>query len=162
MASHPRSILRTAKPKSSIFRDPNPSPCALENVRRKLAYTQFTPPDRPECRFWTGAHSQSGGRGVFYPCWQFDGVTWRINRLVLLLDELPPHPEPWTVLGLGAALLAANRLHLAEDASHIDSCQEARCIRREHLFWEDHAANAARVGSARRALGVEAPLETDA
>lgn len=141
----PRHTLKPpAKPKSAIFRDPNPSPCALENLRRKLAYTQFTPPSRPECRYWSGAHSQSGGRGVFYPCYQFDGVTWRINRLVLLLEELPPHPEPWTILGLGKALLELNLRHLDEDASHIPACQDARCIRREHLAWEPPKDNRAR------------------
>lgn len=116
---------------------------ALAVLRARLAARQKPPIGDHGCQFWLGAHSQSGNRGVFYPVLQVGAKLYRVNRLVLLLEDLPPEAASWDRVQLIQGLLALGRARHHFDASHV-VCQEARCTTRAHIDWETHKANVAR------------------
>lgn len=120
-----------------------PPPTALEVLRARLTARQKPAAGDHGCQFWLGAHSQSGYRGVFYPVLQVGAKLYRVNRLVLLLEDLPPEAAQMDRVQLIQALTALGRARHHFDTSHV-VCQEARCTTRAHLDWETHQANVAR------------------
>lgn len=97
-----------------------------------------------------GAHSRSGGREVEYPHLQEGGIGsrhWRVNRLVLLLEELPE--EAWdSERDLLRWLRLANLLHREEEAAH--TCDNSRCGNPKHLAWQSHTRNVQEQAARRR------------
>ncbi len=105
-------------------------------------------PNVTACWKWTGAHSQSGWRGVFYPSFSLPngtrgGLRVRVNRLLILLfhartiEQVPVESgEQWV-----AWLIRANVYHRHVEASH--ECDRAWCVNPDHLRWRIHAENVA-------------------
>jgi hypothetical protein len=92
-----------------------------------------------ECWPWRGAQSRGKGRetpyGVIREGRPSTGV-FRVNRLMLLIEEMPSDLDPSE---LSALLRAVNRLHAHEEASH--QCDMSLCCNPRHLKWEEHADN---------------------
>lgn len=94
------------------------------------------------CLRWTGAMSQSGYRGVFYPVLRLGGrkgKMWRVNRLALCLAEVESLDPTLTGVALTTALEEVNRRHRHRESSH--ECDEARCVLAAHLRWRGHRDN---------------------
>jgi hypothetical protein len=108
--------------------------------------THLTDDQRCDCWQFNGAHSRGGKREVGYPHIKLgQGLgTIRVNRLVLLLQEVP---ERVFVRGTEADLLLwllrLNRQHVSQDAAH--QCDAhglgSRCVNPRHLRWEAHPDN---------------------
>lgn len=98
------------------------------------------------CLYWTGAVSQSGWRGVFYPVMRVRGQYWRINRLLCCLAEADAYP---VVVNLPEFLEYLNRLHRGDDASH--TCDHASCVNGDHVIWQSHRLNIQDAAQRRRA-----------
>lgn len=117
------------------------------------------------CWPFRGAQSRGARRETTYGSIQEAGRgsrVWRVNRLVLLLRDVPEalrQPEARLV-----ELLHLNdRLHRDEDASH--DCDHGPCGNPAHLQWKPHAQNV-KEQAARRAgslpsltAGVTAEME---
>lgn len=96
------------------------------------------------CWNWQGTLSRGKGREVGYGSIKEgrDGTpTWRVNRLVLLREEIPEEIEAGEQ---GEAVLLrwlrdANTLHKDEEAAH--TCDNARCCNPAHLEWAIHPKN---------------------
>lgn len=107
-------------------------------IERILRRVKVTPSG---CWEWTGAMSQSGYRGVFYPHIKLRGRNWRLNRLMLILHrgltDVPRHDtESWS------DWLDRCRTHYnGVESSH--ACDNARCIHPLHLDWKTHHENIA-------------------
>lgn len=106
------------------------------------------------CRLWTGALSQSGWRAVWYPAVWAVGRTWRVNRLVLLLDDLDPGTP------FAEALARAARARKGDEAAH--ACDTAGCISRAHLDWKSHRANVVEQAERRAAARLEPDEDLEA
>lgn len=96
------------------------------------------------CWPFTGAQSRGSGRETTYGSLceggKF-GKAWRVNRLVLLLEEIRLE-RPGALLteaSLIAALATYDRLHKGEDAAH--ACDWGPCGNPSHLAWKPHAVN---------------------
>lgn len=111
------------------------------------------------CWRWTGAMSQSGWRGCFYPVMFIGGAAknggrlWRVNRLVLTFYTLVKRSEETRAEYLQRAIAA----YVEYEASH--SCDHSYCVNPEHLVWESHPENvtqqARRRARARQAQAAE-------
>lgn len=93
------------------------------------------------CWYYHGAHSQSGGRGVFYPVLRLGPTVWRLNRLMLILCWGNVRYPRLVEEPLFAWLQRVNQAYRADEASH--TCDQAWCIAPLHLEWRDHRANIA-------------------
>lgn len=93
------------------------------------------------CWPFRGAQSRGSGRETTYGSLQEAGrgsKVWRVNRLVLLLEELPLE-ECGSEGELLRWLRLADRQHDLEDAAH--SCDYGPCGNPSHLQWESHRMN---------------------
>jgi hypothetical protein len=107
------------------------------------------------CWPFKGAQSRGSGRETTYGNLQEGGRgsrNWRVNRLVLLLEEIPLEicdSEEELLRWLGVA----DRQRGDQDAAH--SCDHGPCGNPGHLAWESHRMNvqeqAARKREAKRA-----------
>lgn len=90
-------------------------------------------------------------RETHYPILQeggHRGKFWGVNRLVLLLEELPE--EAWdSEQHLLRWLRLANLLHREEEAAH--TCDNSRCGNPKHLEWQPHTRNVQEQAARRRA-----------
>lgn len=93
------------------------------------------------CWPFRGAQSRGARRETTYGSIQEAGrgsTVWRVNRLVLLLAEIPDHrdlPEDRLLFELARR----NVWHRTEDAAH--ACDWGPCGNPAHLAWKSHAAN---------------------
>src|SRR3954469_2781388 len=133
------------------MRAPHMPATTLAEVRASLAAK--SQPGPGGCRLWTAARSLSGRRKVYYPALWVGGHVVRVNRLVLLLQEVDPQ-DPFL-----PALAAAAARHAGEEAAH--RCDRSRCIAEAHLDWRSHAANIAEQ-RARQAAQAEVAAHLDA
>lgn len=109
--------------------------------------------DYTACHLWSGSHSQSGYRGVFYPILRGNKYHgWpvlRVNRLVLILEygpvEVPPEPDESFDTWFARAL----KHYAGLEASH--TCDNSMCVNFTHLEWKGHADNVATQVARRRA-----------
>ncbi len=112
----------------------SPRPDSLISLYAYIAGRSILEPTG--CLRWTGAMSQSGWRGVFYPVMRFHGY-WRINRLLCCLQEASL--LECTASTLPATLWALNTHHAGDEASH--TCDLAACVNGDHLAWQSHRQN---------------------
>lgn len=111
-----------------------------------------------DCWRFTGAHSQSGRRGCFYPVIREGHGSrrvWRVNRLTLILYQGPlvvlrDPGEPFIEW-----LSRARRFYAGDDASH-EVCDRGTCSNPAHLEFTSHAMNL-RGQASRRAASRELP-----
>lgn len=79
--------------------------------------------------------SQSGWRATFYPAMRLGSKTIRVNRLVLLLDDVVGMENMDAIV----VIAEAAKLRVGVESAH--TCDNSRCIRRKHLEWKSHADN---------------------
>lgn len=91
-------------------------------------------PNKRGCLLWNGAMSQSGWRGTFYPVIRIGKKVVRVNRLVLLLDDVSDNGRD-----VIESIEEAAKRYVGVESSH--GCDDSRCIRRKHLEWKTHADN---------------------
>lgn len=112
----------------------------LRRILRKVTLNLST-----GCWLYRGAHSQSGYRGVFYPCVRLgsrsDGTrrVWRLNRLMAMLYHGPADLPQRTEEPFLGWLERLRVYYQGMDASH--GCDHAGCINPEHLSFAGHRAN---------------------
>jgi len=105
----------------------------LADIRNKIASKARL--NKRGCLIWNGAMSQSGWRGTFYPVMRLGTKTVRLNRLVLLLNDV----DGLDALDALYVIAEAAKLRNGVESSH--ECDDSRCIRPEHLAWKTHAYN---------------------
>lgn len=101
-------------------------------------------PNKRGCLLWSGAVSQSGWRSTFYPVIRIGKNIVRVNRLVLLLDDVIDNGGDVIEL-----IEEAAKRYVGVESSH--GCDDSRCIRRKHLEWKTHADNIGEQVERRRA-----------
>jgi hypothetical protein len=93
------------------------------------------------CWPFRGAHSRGSRREVHYGVireGRKGSPLWRVNRLVLLLEEIPLEDCP-TEADLLDWLHLANRQHADDEAAH--TCDRSTCHNPAHLEWAIHPKN---------------------
>lgn len=93
------------------------------------------------CWPFRGAQSRGAGRETTYGSISQGGKrckVWRVNRLVLLLEEIPLE-ACWSEGELLRWLHLADRQRDLQDAAH--TCDNGPCGNPQHLQWESHRVN---------------------
>lgn len=109
------------------------------------------------CHPWTAGLSRGQHRETAYPVIQEGGKRgkfWRVNRLVLLLEEIPAAAFEGE-RDLLQWLRLANTFRQGLDAAHF-RCDTATCCNPAHLRWEPHAQNVSDQAQRRRQVAAEA------
>lgn len=102
------------------------------------------------CWPFRGAQSRGAGRETTYGSLcegGHQGKAWRVNRLVLLLEEIPLE-ECWSEGELLRWLHLADRQRKGLEAAH--SCDHGPCGNPAHLQWQDHGRNVTEQAERRR------------
>lgn len=103
------------------------------------------------CWPFRGAQSRGSGRETVYGNLQ-EGKrgsrNWRVNRLVLLLEEIPLE-ECWSEEELLRWLGIADRQRGDQDAAH--TCDWGLCGNPGHLEWQSHRMNVQEQAARKRA-----------
>lgn len=122
--------------------------------------TRITLDPVTECWNWTGALSQSGWRGVFYPAVRVGFPprrVWRVNRLILILYTGPKEYPQWPEEPFPAYLERLRACYQHAEAAH--SCDHSLCINPEHLEWKGHRDNIQEQAARRRVAQEPDPAE---
>lgn len=108
------------------------------------------------CWPFVGAQSRGSRRETTYGSLQEAGrgsKVWRVNRLVLLLEEIP-FEVCWSEAELLRWLHLADGQRDLQDAAH--TCDFGPCGNPSHLQWESHRMNVQAQAARRRAARREA------